>query len=259
MRLLPVCLLSLLFTACGGGDGGSEAQPDISFPPIPPTAPPPQPASAEGIWSRTLINVCTFDAWQPQAIITPEGKLFFLPTPFEMFVGTVSDDSTPLVEATNYAEGPIANLAWNATSGGEALQIGAVTTKSHLSLIWDRSPGICHLGSATLDYNAPLYERPASLAIAAGVYTNGELTLAVNADGVVTGSDMSGCVLNGSATVAQTDRNYYPTGVDVDSCAAAGHYEGVVVVGGDRNGGHDNRLTFAVANAKHAIWRVLEK
>jgi hypothetical protein len=246
-----------MLAACGGGDGSGE--PDPPSPLDPPPTPPPQQASAEGIWSRTILDVCTFDAWQPEAIITPERKLFFLPTPFEVFIGTLSDDSAPIVEATRYAEGPLANLAWDATSGGDALQIGYVQTKSHLSLIWDRSPSICRLGHATLDYIDGLYERSATLAKASGVYSNGELTLAVNADGVVSGSDMSGCVLNGMVTVTQTDRNYYPTAIDVDSCSSAGHYTGVVVIGDGRNGGHNNSLTLATANADHALWRVLEK
>lgn len=249
MRSLPFSLVFFLLTACGGGNGnkGSDSAP----PPPPPPA-----ANAVGIWDGTALHAC--DPFPVRAIITAEGKLFFGP-PGGLFAGTVTGGSSVRVEATLYKHGSDPDLGWQATDGGDALRIDSVVAQTRLTATWNLAPELCEQGQATLEYNTTLLERPASLDLVAGVYTDGDVTIALNADGVVSGSDVRGCVVNGTMVVPAADRNLYSAALDVDNCSAAGHYEGVAVLGDSSNGGHDNLLTLVAANTEHAIWRVLEK
>jgi hypothetical protein len=79
------------------------------------------------------------------------------------------------------------------------------------------------------------------------------LSLAVNSDGVVSGSDENNCVFNGSVAVVHDDRNYYAATIDVDNCSASGTYEGVAFVDDGVDGAPDSLLRVAAANPQHAL------
>lgn len=78
-----------------------------------------------------------------------------------------------------------------------------------------------------------MWNRPASLATLSGVYTRSTVTgytvtLAIGADGRLSGSDTRGCVLNGLATVPDPGRNLYRLTATVTSCGTlSGEYAGM--------------------------------
>lgn len=78
-----------------------------------------------------------------------------------------------------------------------------------------------------------MWDRPASLATLAGVYTRSTvtgytITLAIGADGRLSGGDTRGCVLNGLATVPDPGRNLYRLTAALTSCGTLnGDYTGM--------------------------------
>jgi hypothetical protein len=78
-----------------------------------------------------------------------------------------------------------------------------------------------------------MWDRPASLATLAGVYTRSTvtgytITLAIGADGRLSGSDTRGCVFSGFATVPDPGRNLYRLTATVTSCGTLnGDYAGM--------------------------------
>ena len=249
---LLFCPVVLLLASCSGGSGTGLSAP----PPRPPPPPPPPPTlvNAEGIWTGTAIQRC--DVWRVQDLITDEGELFVY-TPAGIYIGSVTEGPPFSVAAVNYevAEIPLALVA---QPDAYPLSITAVQPVSHLHLQWAEPGNFCSPGKIDLQYD-DLFERPASLALIAGVYTDGDLTIAVNSDGVISGSDMNSCVLNGNVAVVHADRNYYSVVVEVDNCAASGSYEGAAFLRDAEAGGTNNEILLAAANSSHALWLTVDK
>ena len=70
---------------------------------------------------------------------------------------------------------------------------------------------------------APEYSQPVTLPQLAGTYTRSTfafttLTLTIESDGRLTGSDSNGCVMNGSVAIADQGRNMVRMQVDVANC-----------------------------------------
>jgi hypothetical protein len=70
---------------------------------------------------------------------------------------------------------------------------------------------------------APDYEQAVTLPELAGTYTRSRfflatLSLTIESDGRLTGSDSNGCILNGTVAVADQGRNMMRLRVDMDSC-----------------------------------------
>jgi hypothetical protein len=79
------------------------------------------------------------------------------------------------------------------------------------------------------------------------------MTLSVNDDGVLSGSDVNGCVLNGSVEIVHSDRNYYSATIDVDNCVAGGSYEGIAFLDDPKDGTPGSVLRVVAANEEHAL------
>lgn len=252
MKILRGYLIAALtLSGCGGSDAG------ISTPPTrPPPSPPPAAVSkAEGIWSGTTLVGC--DPYPVLGLVTRDNNLFIY-TPVGIYVGSITG-GTIKVTAVRYNRAEGVPFAWSANPGAKPLKITKLQEKARLGIEWEPAPpNFCTQGNSVLGYFTSLYERPSSLALIAGVYTDGLLTIAVNSDGVVTGSDMDGCVLNGNVGVVHPDRNYYSVVVDVANCAASGNYEGAAFLG-DGQGWKINVLQIVAANPDYAIWRRLTK
>lgn len=249
-RFLPRLLVLLLLAACGGGSGSVPA------PTQQPPAPPITLSDAEGFWSGTALARC--DLWPVSALITHEGWLF-ASTPTGQYVGSVSPEPTFELSAVKYGSSGLDTHVWDALPDAEPIAISVYQGGDALSLRWStQKQNFCTEDSTTLSHD-PLYDRPASLALASGVYTNGDLTLAVNSDGVVSGSDINSCVFNGNVAVVHADRNYYSANIDVDNCPGSGGFEGVAFLDDTADGVHDRVLRLVVTNPGHALSLRLEK
>lgn len=141
----------------------------------------------------------------------------------------------------------------------DSLRVTAVQRRSELQLTWSTEPSdFCSPNYDILEF-MPAYDRPASLAIIAGVYSDGELTLSINSDGAVSGSDINNCVFNGNVAVVHADRNYYDATIDVDNCTGHESLEGIAFFYATEDATPNRWLRLAVANSQHAMWLQLEK
>lgn len=262
-RYLPACAgillgLSVLLqlAACGSGSRPVSSRPPPSTQQPPPPPPPPTLADAEGFWSGTTLWRC--DIWHVSTLITPEGRLF-ASTPAGLYAGSVSLEAPFDLTAVNYGFFRDDTPVLVARPDADLLAISSVQAKHELVLRWSaQSQNFCSPNSSALDYD-PLYDRPASLSIISGVYTNGDLSLSVNSDGVVSGSDINSCVFNGTVAVVHADRNYYSATIDVDNCPGSGRLEGVAFLDDTGEGVHNHVLRLVVANPEHALGLWLEK
>lgn len=251
--ILLVSLVLLQLAACGGGSSTASSGPPPSTqqPPSPP--PPPTSPAAEGLWSGIALVRC--DAWPVSALITQE-RWLFAGTPVGLYVGSLASGR---LTAVNYQGSGLATPVLDAQPGAGALSISSVQTQRALKLTWSMpAQNFCTQNYSNMQYD-PLYERPASLAVISGVYTNGDLTLSVNSDGVVSGSDVNGCVFNGNVAVVHSDRNYYSATIDVDNCPGSGRLEGVAYLDDTEDGDQNHVFRLIAANPEHALWLWLEK
>lgn len=254
-RILPGLSVLLLLAACGSGSGGMPSRPPPSMQ-QPPPLPPPTLIEAEGFWSGTVLVRC--DLWPVSALITHEGWLF-AGTPAGLYVGSISLEPPFDLTAVNYRHSGLATPVLDAQPDAEPIAISSLQGDHSLDLRWStQAQNFCSQNSTTLS-DDPLYDRPASLAIISGVYTNGDLSLSVNSDGVVTGSDINNCVFNGNVAVVHADRNYYSATIDVDNCPGSGRLEGAAFLDDTREGVRNHVLRLVVTNPEHALWLWLEK
>jgi hypothetical protein len=110
-----------------------------------------------------------------------------------------------------------------------------------------------------------VYRRPASLATAAGVYTASDgngytLTVTIQSDGQLDGSDTLGCVLIGSVAVPDPAVNYYSAVADATTCGTLdGHYVGMLSLS-DLVAPNDNlTLNLSLSNSGAAIFKRLTR
>lgn len=263
-RGMPACASILAglsvfvqLAACGGGGGAqmSSAPPVTQQPPPPPPPAPPPPVvtDAEGLWSGTMLSGC--DLYGVSLLVTREGWLF-AGTPRGLYVGSLASGR---LTAVNYRGTSAATSVIDARMDADTISLNSVRAQRTLTLTWSGSaPNFCTQTFSDMVYD-PLYERPASMAIVSGVYTDGDLTLAVNSDGVVTGSDVYGCVFNGIIAAVHADRNYYSVTIDVGNCPGSGRFEGAAFLDDTEAGIQNQVLRLVAANPEHALWLWLQK
>jgi len=161
--------------------------------------------------------------------------------------------------AVNYRFSGLDTPVLDAQPDAGSLAISSVQAKRQLVLYWAaQSANFCTPNHGTLDYD-PLYDRPASLALISGVYSNEEMSLSVNSNGVVSGSDVNNCVFNGNVAMVHADRNYYSATIDVDNCPGSGRFEGIAFLDDTAEGALSHVLRLVVSNPQHALWLWLEK
>jgi len=127
---------------------------------------------------------------------------------------------------------------------------GAFVAGSTMSGTFDVSDGTTGTFSLTYD---PVTDKGSSLAVTAGTWTGGGLTLTIDNAGAVTGFDTSSCSYQGSVGIIDAAVNIYSASVDVSSCGTSdGAYTGYAVVS-DTSGGTDNTLNVVVHNANFIV------
>ena len=185
--------------------------------------------------------------------------MFFVPPGGGLFVGLLTPGQPGGLTAVNYRGSGGATPVLDAQPETGAISISDIRTGRGLRLTWPvQDPSFCSENYSILQYDA-LYERTASLASISGVYSDGDLTIAVNSDGTLTGSDVNSCVFNGSVVVAHANRNYYAATIDVDNCPGSGRFEGIAFLDDSEDLLTNHVLRVIVANPEHALWLWLER
>lgn len=253
MRICTSVILvvsTLLTAACGGGDSGGSTSP-----------PKPTPiATTPGIYSGSFTSSTSGTGGDLVGIVTADGQArFFSTTNGGQYFGSVPTTGTTVT-------GTVTGIAPGGTTWPD-LTLSApftltVTAKAQSSLTGSYSGG-GDQGTFSFTYQ-PIYERPSSLAIVAGVYTgtpNGDTTtVAIDANGVVTGSDSYGCVYNGSVTVPNSAANYYDVSVTATTCGPNdGTFTGLATLGDASATSQNNVLIFQINNGNVVITESLTK
>lgn len=230
---LALALTTLLLAACGGGgtDTSSPSPGTGSLPPVTGTTTPPSTATAAttpGVWIGTITSTINGQSTSVVAFTDPVGHSVWMTTDGRVWSGQV----------------PMAGDRFTATFSGhiyEGEHFPDGTNHGTASMMIDHhSAGTTsgrYAGSGdagTFDMSlSPMWNRPASLASVAGVYTrttsNGyTMTLAIGANGQLTGSDSRGCVFNGTVDVPDPTRNMHLIDATASSCGSLnGHYLGM--------------------------------
>lgn len=215
-------LLVLLFGACGGG--GSSGPPSLTLPPPPALPPPPPPFLAGGIWEGTIEAPPQVPMRSISAIIDENGMARMgTGTQYVFSVFDASFDTNISV----YAPPGRIFLSGNTVESGTAT--GLLVERQSLEMNFD-IPGYA-TGTASLIYNADLYERTATPTKASGMWGLGSTVFNVEVNGAVTGQDSSGCTYNGTISVVNAQHNAYRLSINVGMCAGlSGPYSGTAYI-----------------------------
>jgi hypothetical protein len=209
--------------------------------------------AAEGEWSAMVPVLGGLDGVWIRGIVTADGAAYFEVNTSLLF-GSMLANPQGTVEAHlvryDMPGESIAVAANGPLSESKDPSFDHAVARTSLS---GRLRDVIGFDSFALHY-LPEYERPAALSTLASVYTTAEytsylLTLSVNADGQISGSDTHGCALVGSAAVPDPTRNVYTAELDVSSCGGFdGHYSGILSLS-DETTPNDNRLVLLAAQS----------
>jgi len=209
MKKTIVTLLSVSLVACGGGGGSDESAPVIVVEPVD--------VMPIGLWQGNVTaDGVTVDV---VGMVAPSGEARFLSADGEQ------DRFKLNIDGGSYTADGVAYdidgfFLGNITVSGEytsteisgTAKVDSVITSTFSLTIADES------------------KNGASLSTVSGNYVNFDqsASIAIDADGVLSGSDDEGCVYTGSVSVPESSVNVYSLSMDVSSCAQfSGSYTGL--------------------------------
>ena len=207
--------------------------------------------SATGIWSGTFTETGFGTADLLGLMIN--GEAYFISNVADTVYAALYTVSNSTISANT-------NI-YNINGGfiGTASLAGTVVAEAAINGSFETSYG--STGTITLAYDA-LTDKGSSLATTEGVWslTRGTytLTLAIDINGVITGSDTDGCIYNGGGSIIDSSINIYRVGTTVTSCGDFnGTYSGYGVVSDDRF--KNDTLTYVVNNANYLLFGSLTR
>ncbi len=222
---LSIAAASLALTACGGGGGGSaESTAATSTTTGTSTA---YAATTPGVWKGTITSTTTGQSVPMVALTGHDGHSTWMTTD-----GRVWDGHVPLTG--DHFEATFAGHLYDGAHFPDGTNHGSTTMRTDhhsTSATSGRYSGCGDAGTFSMT-QSPMWERPASLAAVAGVYTrstsNGyTMTMTLGANGQLSGSDTKGCLFNGTVSVPDGAHNLYGIDAQVSSCGSLdGHYRG---------------------------------
>lgn len=224
MKKLIYLTLPVLLTACGGGGGDSaEAK-----------AEQPQAINA-GLW-KGQINSQSGDIYQAGALLDKTGRLFVIDENGVVDVAKISsgDFSTTLKEYY-----PLDEAVVTATFKGK------LTTNSLTATASANGKS----GSVSLTPN------PSTLESINGNYSDLENSVAIDADGILTGSNTMGCIFTGQLTAETNSGNLYSVTMTVTNCDDAnGAYSGLATYEKLYDEDTTKKLILAAQNTTNEEW-----
>ena len=263
-------LTSLTLAACGGGGGGTST---------PTSNPPPGTESAVGLWKGTITSTGSGQTQQALGTVTDDGQFHLMTANGVNYVGQMAA-SPGNFSMTMSGYVPVGQTFPNGAQNGSMSFSGTVTSSGMMSGTYSGA-GESGTFSMTMD---PMGTRSASMQMVAGTYTRSNssgytVTMTVDSNGQMTGSDTQGCVFNGTVSVPFPAHNFYGMNMTVTSCGALnGSYNGMgtlvdanamtswmtvmmssMMTGGMMGGmnavptGTNNLFMYSMANAQMAI------
>lgn len=211
-----VLLLTLtIISACGGGSGGGSS----SSSPEPTTQP------IAGIWIGAFTSNVSHLTFDVLGVVTESGIARFTSTSSNSQYSAVLSVSGNNFTATATAYGSSGSYI------GMVNISGTFTPKGIMNGTYD---GVGDTGTFSLAYNS-LYERPSSLALIEGTWTNYASgyyeTITIDSSGNVTRPPVSGCTSSGKISIIDSLYNVYDVSLTVDNCGSQnGLYSGLAVL-----------------------------
>jgi hypothetical protein len=244
-------LLSIVATGGGGGD-------NVELEPAPPPARQAPAGLYDGQFTSTITSLPI--ATQVVGVVSEDLDAFILGSDL-LYAGTVSAiDGALSGTLTRYLGRQARFFGIDGTR-----EIALDGTADEAGLSGDYS-GTNDEGRFNLVYSS-LYEQTSSLEHAAGVWTFTEasltgplyiVTLTIDGDGQIFGSDTTGCVFSGELGTIETEFNTYAASMTLTSCGTFdGDYTGLAHLF-DLSGA-EGALRLSFANTTSAWWSDLQK
>lgn len=208
-------LLSISLAGCGGGGSSSDSG---SIPSTPPPAPQLTLSDVAGIFDGTVAQQdgTTFDV---AGIVAPSGEIRFLTLDGEQLSGEMSISGDGLVIS------PFLSFfsadGYNGTSiVSELLESGSAEATFENNVISGESNFGGFTSEFTLTKNLSDTNQTASLSILSGNYVteNFDTSISIDGGGVISGSDIYGCLYSGNVSVPAANLNIYELQVSIDNC-----------------------------------------
>lgn len=224
LRLLPVLVLAGVLGGCGGDDDDDGFESG---------------ANAAGIW-RGSLDVDSGPQGVNAILIVRANGTIYMDTDIGLLVGSVSTSGNAL---TGAADGYSYDQAF--PDGADFSLNGNVAEGDAITGAFS---GSGESGTFELDYDPVLSALPAALPSLAGTY-DAELTIrddtttvtvTIEADGDLTGTDGAGCTFTGEVDVLESTRNIYSWTATLTGCAESGSASGIGIApqGGTGAGFH---------------------
>ena len=229
---------ALALGGCTGTDGGTGS------------TTPPTNASATGIWSGTD-SVTGFSVI---GYVNSTGEAVFMRADGAQYAGpTQVSGETVVAAVVGYAD--FGDQFSDGSTYGLGTLEGSVTTAGTmtLTLSFTTNNGTALGGSWSLSYNS-LSTSGSSLGAVDASYTDsgGVAAISINANGVMSGQDGNGCVLNGSISTSDSSSDVYQVTFTFEGCTGnSAVLNGVQFTGlaALDTGNSPAQLTIAVAGA----------
>lgn len=241
---MQLLIVAALLAACnGGGGGGGDRSEKIA-----------------GVWPGTfgsnvylcIIFACVFDHVDTRtafALAAPNGHFHLIPQDLFNLSGTQPYEVTKYVgrlrvsgNAVSGTLDRVGSTCLDNTGSAEYVYDQAVVDASvaaGVSLDGDWALVRCiGDGIFNLDYDAAS-EQPASPKAVSGLWQGGALVLDIRRNGMVTGSNSSGCQFTGSVAPVNTPVNIYEFEVTISNCRSslAGPFDGLGTILPNNGGG----------------------
>ena len=215
-------IAALTLTACGGGGGSSHDSSHNST-----STPPTSKATTAGVWKGTITSTTTGRSSTALGLAAPNGQSMWMTADGRVWNGQVPLNGTQFSTTMAGYMYPGSHFPDGSNYGPSSMMF------DYSNGMWGvRYNGTGDAGTLNMSLN-PMWDRPASLANLAGVYTRTvsygyAMTMTLSANGQLTASDTRGCLINGTVSIPDPTHNLYRLDATVTSCGTLnGTYTGM--------------------------------
>lgn len=204
MNKIAIAIIASTLTACGGG--GSESANTSITPETPST---PTQVMPIGLWEGEVVSEgISYQTW---GFVAPDGEARFITNDGEQ-------DKAMITLNGNDFTGDILGYGFD----GLLIASGTIAgTYSSTSISGSTTVGGSEISTFSFDVSEHS-DDGASLDTVKGNYStiDAETSMAIDADGLLSGSDTDGCQYSGNVTVPDSSVNIYKLVLEVSSCGA---------------------------------------